>query len=579
MFTVEQVVAQNLPNLQKHPALASCAKFVLRQLLHEREFIEFEEKYPHLTGLDFVEQVLEYFDFSYSINDKDMERIPPNGRVVIIANHPIGSLDGLALIKLISEVRSDLKVVANQLLMTVEPLNSLLLPVNNMNGSTPKENISRINGHLENEGAVLIFPAGEVSRLKPNGIRDSRWHSGFVKIATSAKAPVLPMFVDGKNSPMFYGLSLLSKPLSTLFLVKEMFKQARKEMPVKVGDIIPYDAYSGLALNNKEKVRLFKRHLYKIAKNRRPLFKTQTAIAHPENRTDLKQAIESCDLIGETSDKKQIYLYKFSESSPILREIGRLREVAFRAVGEGSGLRRDIDRYDAYYEHLILWDQNDLEIVGAYRLGDTNRIVTEKGQPGLYTDSLFDYGEEMQRYLSQGLELGRSFVQPRYWGKRSLDYLWYGIGAYLVKNPEVRYLFGPVSISNTMPKPAKDLLVYFYKLHFGASADVARSKMPYDLPADFVETIKEQITGENYKIDFTNLKSLLANMGCTVPTLYKQYSEVCEPGGVEFLDFGVDPDFGDCIDGLVLVDSHKLKARKRDRYMSSALAVQGQNES
>ena len=147
-----------------------------------------------------------------------------------------------------------------------------------------------------------------------------------------------------------------------------------------------------------------------------------------------------------------------------MREIGRLREIAFRAVGEGSGNRRDVDPYDRYYEHLILWDVEDLEIVGAYRLGNTSQML--EAEQALYTQSLFNYTEQMTPYFDNGLELGRSFVQPKYWGKRSLDYLWYGIGAYLKKHPKIRYLFGPVTLSNSMPKAAKDLLVYFYKLHF-----------------------------------------------------------------------------------------------------------------
>ncbi|WP_111978009.1 GNAT family N-acyltransferase [Algibacillus agarilyticus] len=572
MFSVDNILEQTYPQLAARPLWGRFAKFVLRGLLHEKDFVEFAEKYPHLSGLDFVEQVLEHFEFGYNINDKELERIPATGRCVIIANHPIGTLDGLALIKLVSEVRKDFKVVANQLLMSINPLHDLLLPVNNMNGSTPKENIQRIHEYLANEGVIIIFPAGEVSRLSPSGVKDGEWRSGFLRMATAAQAPILPIFVNGKNSPMFYSLSILCKPLSTMLLVKEMFKHKSKILPMRVGDLIPYESYRNLPISSKEKVRLFRRHLYRIAKKRKPLFATQSAIARPEPRQELKVAIQACEHIGETQDKKQIYLYRYEGSSPVMREIGRLREVAFRAVGEGSGLRRDVDRYDSYYEHLILWDENDLEIVGAYRLGNTAKILANEDNKKLYTETLFNYTEGMQPYFDRGLELGRSFVQPRYWGKRSLDYLWYGIGAYLVKNPNIRYMFGPVSISDTLPKTAKDLLVYFYRLHFSTnSVELAQSKIPYDLPQDFLVNMQKQITGDDYKADFSALKNLLANMGCNVPTLYKQYSEICEPGGVKFLDFNIDPDFNDCVDGLVLVDINALKAKKRARYMAAAV--------
>lgn len=567
MFTVDDVIEKNLPQLQKHPVLSSVTRAALRRLLHEREFIEFGEQYPHLKGLDFVEQVLDYFDFSYSVSARDLERIPNQGRCVIIANHPIGSLDGLALIKLISEVRKDFKVVANELLMAIEPLRELLLPVNNMGGRTPRENIRGIQDYLNSNGAVVIFPAGEVSRLKPVGIRDTKWNGGFLKLAQATNSPIVPIHVSGKNSASFYLLSMMYKPLSTLFLVKEMFRQQDKNMPVKVGELIPYDSFKGLQLTNKEKIRLFQRHLYRIGKQKKGCFATESAIARAENRDELRLALKQCEHIGQTGDQKDIYLYQFSESSPIMREIGRLREIAFRAVGEGSGKRRDIDKYDAYYEHLILWDDNDSEIVGAYRLGKTQSIVNEYGQKGLYTDSLFNYGAQMEEYLNRGLELGRSFVQPRYWGRRSLDYLWYGIGAYLKQYPEIRYLFGPVSMSNSMPKAAKDLMVYFYKLHFQTHQDIAQHKQPYQIPNDILSTLKTEFSGESYKDDFVKLKSMLANMGTNIPTLYKQYSELCDDGGVEFLDFGVDPDFADCIDGLVLVDITKLKEGKKKRYL------------
>ncbi|GGA71094.1 acyltransferase [Neiella marina] len=569
MFTVDQVIRDNYPALEQKPWLAKPLKGLLRRLLHERDINDFAEKYPHLNGLDFVEKVLDYFSFSYSISDRDKARIPATGRVVIIANHPIGSLDGLALLKLVAEIRGDVKAVVNELLMNVKPLTPMLLPVNNMTGNTAKECLKNIENHLQGDGALIIFPAGEVSRLQPTGVKDTRWRSGFLKMATQTQAPIVPMFVSGRNSALFYSASMIYKPLSTVLLVKEMFRQRDKNLTVKVGEPIPYESYSSLNMPNRERVKLFKRHLYRIAKGRKGLFKTFSAIAHPESRAELKQAIEQCERLGETGDGKQIYLYRFTESSPIMREIGRLREVSFRAVGEGTGERRDMDSYDAHYLHLVLWDREDLEIVGAYRLADTQRVIDEKGLPGLYTSSLFDFDKQMDKYLPQGVELGRSFVQPRYWGKRSLDYLWYGIGAFLVKYPGYRYLFGPVSISNSFPKPARDLLVFFYKLYFSSKEPIAHSRQPYGIADDTMQTLKATFSGTDYKEDFTQLKHLLANMGVSVPTLYKQYTEVAEQDGVQFLDFGIDPDFADCVDGLVLVDIEKLKAKKRARYMGA----------
>ncbi|MBU2979113.1 lysophospholipid acyltransferase family protein [Alteromonas sp. C1M14] len=564
MFTVDDVLTRHYPQVVDKPWLFKSLSFVLRHLLHEREMSEFSAAYPHYEDIDFVEQVLEYFNISYSTRDVEKERIPSTGRLVIIANHPIGTLDGLALIKLVSEVRHDLKVVANEMLMTIKPLHNMLLPVNNMHGGTPKQHLHAIHDHLNNEGVILIFPAGEVSRLRPQGVRDTRWQTGFLRIAKQTSAPVLPVYIDGKNSPLFYGVSMIYKPLATVLLVKEMFKQRKKHLPMRIGEVIPYESYAQLTLPLKEQVKLFKRHLYRVGNNRKGVLATQAPIAMPEDRQELTRAIKQCELLGQTADGKHIFLYQHTGCSPIMREIGRLREIAFRAVGEGTNRRRDIDPYDPHYYHLVLWDENDLEIAGAYRFGDAQRLSHATHPTGLYSATLFDYQSDNQALFAQGLELGRSFVQPRYWGKRSLDYLWFGIGAFLARYPKYRYLFGAVSISNAYPQPAKDLLVEFYRTHFPPQFGAATSRTPYLVSSDMTATF----AGTDYKKEFSELKHLLANMGVNVPTLYKQYTEVAKRDGVAFLDFNVDPDFNDCIDGLVVVDMEKLTDKKRKRYLS-----------
>ncbi len=568
MFNIEQVMQQQLPQIAGKPWLHKPVKGALSYLLHEQEFNAFSAKYPHLQGLDFVEQVLDYFNFSYSARDNEMARIPASGKVVIIANHPIGSLDGLALIKLISDIRPDVKIIANQLLMSVAALHSLLLPVNNMEGGTERGRLSKISAHLQQEGALVLFPAGEVSRLRPNGVRDGKWHSGFLRFASSAKAPILPIYIDGRNSALFYGASMLYKPLATMLLVQEMFKQQRKSISMRIGEQIPFDSYGQLPLSSKEQLKLFKKHLYRLAKDKAPLLRTQSTVAHPEPRSALKTDLTSCQLLGTTSDGKQIFLYHHQQSSALMREIGRLRELAFRAVGEGTGNKRDIDKYDSDYHHLILWDPLELELVGSYRLAPSAELIAQAGTSALYSASLFQYNQTMQQYFAEGLELGRSFVQPRYWGKRSLDYLWYGIGAYLKHYPQIRYLFGAVSISNSYPQTARDLLVYFYSLYFAASNSPAQANQPYHLSAEQQQYLQLQFSGNDYSSDFIQLKLLLANMGLTVPTLYKQYSELCQPGGVSYLAFSTDPAFADCVDGLVLVDLQQLKPAKQARYLT-----------
>ena len=573
MFTIEQVITDHYPALNHRKMSGPIIKTLLRLLFHEQAFQDFAERYPHLHGIEFIEQVFEYFHFSFAVSDTEKENIPVSGKVMIVANHPIGSLDGLALLKLVHEVRSDVKIVANDLLMAIPPLTPLLIPGKNMTGTSRKKHIERIIQTLTDEQAVIMFPAGEVSRFGIKGIRDGLWHRGFLKIAENAKAPILPIHIDGHNSIRFYLASLLARPLSTIMLVGEMFRQENKQLHLKVGSIVPYHSYSGVAICRSDKVKLFKKHLYRLGKGRKPLFVTESAIARPERKADLKKAISQGERLGKTPDGKTIYLFDPLDSSPVMREIGRLREQAFRAVGEGSGKRRDLDPFDWYYRHLILWDEDDLEIAGAYRFADASKIVGEKGPDGLYSTSLFKLDPEKSHFLQDGLELGRSFVQQRYWGKRSLDYLWYGIGAYLAKNPQYRFLFGAVSISNSMPQLARECLVYFYKLYFSSPTSACCSKNPFafSLP---LATLAKEFVGDDYRADLRKLKSLLANLGTAIPPLYKQYAELCEPGGVICLDFNIDPAFNNCVDGLIIVDIHKLKETKRRRYIDETILQQ-----
>ncbi|MCF6436303.1 lysophospholipid acyltransferase family protein [Pseudoalteromonas sp. MMG022] len=567
MISVDKVIEANLPQLEQSPKVKGLVKKGLGYLLHEQEFVAFADTYPHLQGIEFVEQVLDELDFDARYKPKQIEHIPSEGSLVIVANHPIGSLDALALVRVITKVRPDLKVVANRMLMSITPMHSLLLPVDNLSGTSRKQELANIQAHLKQEGALLIFPAGEVSRLSPTGIKDCKWNSGFLRMAKKANCPILPVFIKAKNSPLFYGTSMIYKPLASLLLVKEMFKQRQKSLEFEIGASIPPESYLIENLKDKEIVGLIRKQLYRLSSKKPLPLKTRTPIAVSECRKELKKALETCELLGQTHDGMQIYLYQYQGSSVIFRELGRLREIAFRAVGEGSGKRRDIDKYDMHYQHLVLWDPNQLELVGAYRLASAKQVIEEYGQQGLYTDSLFRYSNKMQSYFQHGLELGRSFVQPKYWGRKSLDYLWYGIGAFVKRYPEHRYLFGAVSLSNSLPDEAKAMLVYHYSHYFSSLPDHAEPKNEFKLTSQQVSQYQALFDGNDIKEDFAELKHVLANMGAQVPTLFKQYTELCDNDGANFLCFSIDPDFNNCIDGLVLVDLTKIKPQKAKRYL------------
>lgn len=562
MFSLDSVLDDLWPQARPAP----WQKRLLKKLFHEEEFQQFAADHRHLKGLDMVEQVLDHLDILCTLPAHDLEQIPAQGPLIVMANHPTGTLDGLALLYAVSRVRRDVKVVTNRMLTHLEPLSSLFIPVDNMGGRTAKSSFTLMEQHLQNAGVLIFFPAGEVSRPTRTGIRDKKWHPGFIKLAGKFRAPLLPVNIHARNSLLFYASTLLSPHLSMLLLMQQMFRRRHSRLPVKIGQQISWSHWFSPTLSAREMAEQCRQHVLRLGKGLPGVFKTESAIARSEDRATLKRELAQAECLGTTADGKSIYLWQRNgqEEAPILRELGRLREIAFRAVGEGSGKRRDTDSHDDDYLHLILWDDEDLEIVGAYRFIPTAMRAPE----ALYSHSLFHYDDSMQTVLEHGIELGRSFIQPRYWGRRGLDYLWSGIGAYLARYPHYRYLFGPVSISGGLPPAARDLLVAFYRLWFPATHPLAASRRPY--PASLPEVLA-QFSGEDYVEDLTRLKSLLGNLGCGIPPLYKQYSELCEPGGVQFIDFGSDPAFNNCVDGLVLVDLCYLKANRYQRYIGAHL--------
>ena len=562
MFSLDSVLDDLWPQARPAP----WQKRLLKKLFHEEEFRQFAADHRHLKGLDMVEQVLEHLDILCTLPAHDLEQIPAHGPLIVMANHPTGTLDGLALLYAVFRVRRDVKVVTNRMLTHLEPLSSLFIPVDNIGGRTAKSSFTLMEQHLQHAGVLIFFPAGEVSRPTRTGIRDKKWHPGFIKLAGKFRAPLLPVNIHARNSLLFYASTLLAPNLSMLLLMQQMFRRRHSRLPVKIGQQIGWSHWFSPTLSPREMAEQCRQHVLRLGKGLPGIFKTESAIARPEDRATLKRELAQAESLGTTADGKTIYLWQRNgqEEAPILRELGRLREIAFRAVGEGSGKRRDTDSFDDDYLHLILWDDEDLEIVGAYRF-----IPTAMREPeALYSYSLFHYDDKMRDILEHGIELGRSFIQPRYWGRRGLDYLWSGIGAYLARYPHYRYLFGPVSISGGLPPAARDLLVAFYRLWFPAMHPLAASRRPY--PASLPEVLA-QFGGEDYVEDLTRLKSLLGNLGCGIPPLYKQYSELCEPGGVQFIDFGSDPAFNNCVDGLVLVDLCYLKANRYQRYIEAHL--------
>lgn len=569
MLDIERAVAGRFPAFYNKPLLRKPALRLLKALLRQDAVNDFLRKNQGLEGIDFIDAIFDYFDFSYSISQRDRANIPAEGRVVIVANHPIGSLDGLALIKLVSEIRPDVKILANQMLSYFTPLQRFLIAVDNF-AAVPqaRKGIKAILQALSEEQAVIIFPAGEVSRAQPTGVKDSQWKPGFLHVARRVSAPVLPIFIKAKNSWYFYGASWLFKPLSTILLAQEMFNKQSKTIHFHVGETINPEQLQSDQVNDRTLVKRLRKHLYKIGKGKASQFITQKTIAHPEPREQLIKELADAERLGATSDGHEIYLADFQPGSALMRELGRQREIAFRKVGEGTGAKRDLDRFDLYYRHLILWDKHNLAIVGAYRLGEGKQIMAAWGEEGFYTRQMYQFNPEYRPYLLDSLELGRSFVHPDYWGKACLDYLWQGIGAYLSRYP-ARYLIGPVSMSARYPDDLMDKLVTYFRLYFQHPQPLVAALNSYQASPLREMDFAVACNGLTAEQAFSLLQKEFQAAGCKIPVLFKQYLALFKPGGFLALDFMRDKDFGDCLDALCIADLHLMKEEKARRYLQA----------
>jgi putative hemolysin len=568
MLSVEETLKSRMPWLASRPRIRKPVASLLGRLAAEDHFNHILQALEGREGFAFVERGLELLGVDSRLRQRDLDNIPATGPLIVVANHPLGMVDALALLKMVGTVRRDVRILGNDVLTMMPGLAPLLLPVD-VFGKGAASRLRGVYRALQDGQALILFPAGEVSRMGPAGVCDGGWSEGFARLAMRSGAAVLPVHIAARNSAAFYGLSMLAKPLATAMLPREALLP-RRRIGLRVGRPVDVEELKRRCEgDSRAAARLMRRHVYRLAHGRGLIFGGQEPLAATEPAEAVAAELASQgQLLADLSDGKQAWLVRGCEDSCVLREIGRLREYTFRRVGEGTGMRADLDRYDAWYEHLVLWDPQEASIVGAYRFGHAGRVLAERGVDGLYSASLFRYTERSQEQLMQGLELGRSFIAPAYWRSRALDQLWRGIGLYLRRHPELRFLFGPVSLSVSLPREAREWIVAAHRHYFGREG-LATARRPFAISPQVVDGVRKELDGLEPAAGLGRLRHRLDALGVSMPVLYRQYVDLVRPEGVQFLDFGEDPGFSGCVDGLVMLDLQYLKPAKRSRYLGA----------
>jgi putative hemolysin len=557
--------------LQKYEK-STLADFVYNKL-KLKELNEIYNKHKDKESIQFVEEVLSDLGIKFEISEEDLKRIPLKGGFIILSNHPFGALDGLIICKSISEKRPDFKLMANFLLERVEPLKEMIFPVNPF--ETMKDKKSSVNGIRKamtyvKEGHPLgIFPAGEVAAFKLSklNIREKDWDQ-IIKFILKCNVPVIPTYISGTNSPLFHALGLIHPLLRTAKLPSEIFNKKNRKVKMRIGHPIHVDDLKKLGSDHaiSTYLQLKSQFLKKTSSidsfYKKPILgirKKAQNIIEPISKELLKIEIEktnSNNLLCEINNY-QLFSIDAKSCPNLMLELGRKREITFRAVNEGTNKELDLDPFDYYYEHLIIWDKQKEELVGAYRLGRGDKIFEKYGFRGFYTHTLFKFKKQIELSLFESIELGRSFVSNEYQRKATpLFLLWKGIFIFMENNPQYKYLLGPVSISNSFSKTSKNLIINFtenyLKNSYISEYITPRKKFkPLKLKQKKINKLIQGTNGDIEKLD-----KLIQEIdeGKNLPVLMKKYIGL----NAQITCFNVDKKFNNCIDGFLFLDYQQI---------------------
>lgn len=549
-------------------------------------FSEVERIYHSLreSTQSIPEHLLDQLAVTYRMGDADLQHVPKTGPAFVVANHPFGVLEGAVLATVLKRVRPDVRFLANELLGVIPEIQDLLIPVDVTAGQPGAQRnwagLRRAVEFVKQGGCLVVFPAGEVSRFHPRerAVTDSVWNTAVARIIETlarhgVAVPTVPVYIHGSNSLLFQALGMLHPKLRTMLLARELLNKRERRVDLRIGSAITSKKLLEIPTAT-QRTDYLRWRTYLLAN--RPAFKALTGrpLASRVRRTQkpVAAAVDAGILSAEVAalgaehllagaGDLNVYIAPAHRIPALLREIGRLREVTFRATGEGTGKTLDLDRFDDHYLHLFAWNPAKREIVGAYRMAGTDQ------SRDLYTATLFRYGDVFLERMGPALELGRSFVREEYQrGFAPLLALWKGIGKHVARNPRYRMLFGPVSISNQYQAVSRELMVMF--LERNASLRDWMNLVSNRNPLKF-RARKPEIPAAGFGLeDLSDVISDLEPSRAGIPVLLRQYLKL----GGKLLAFNVDPEFSDALDGLIVVDLLQTKPKLLDRYLGKAEA-------
>lgn len=540
------------------------------------------DKVKHLHGIAFIDAVLTLLGIHIDICDEDIARIPKKGAFIMLANHPYGGIEGLIILKILYQVRPEAKVVANYLLQQIANIKDAFIPVDPFHEVPIAANATGLKimwKALEQGTPVVIFPAGEVSSYQYDiqQITDKKWHPVIGKFLCKMAAPVIPVFFHGHNSAAFIWLGQLHPKLRTMRLPAELFNKKGKTIRVRIGEkiqvhrldeslqkpdrLLEYVRARTYALGmdiSKNKWAWTERNLFKKPAKPQPI---AAAISTVQLEAELNN-LPHCILLR--SGNFTVYLAASAQIPLTLREIGRLREITFRQVGEGTNLALDLDVFDIHYRQLFIWHNVDKQIVGGYRIGLGEELMYAQGKRGFYLSQLFKMKQEFVQILPQAMELGRSWIGSEYQKQpMPLYLLWKGIIACVKQYPQYRYLIGPVSISGDFSAFSKSIIIEFIRKNC-FDHELAKVVKPKKAFKPRLKRMELENLLENPH-SFQALESLIQDIerpNNRFPVLLRQYLQL----NAKIIAFNVDPNFNNSLDGLLLLDKEVSDLAAKERY-------------